>query len=216
MKFSFFDPIQPVVITRGHLPHWDQESATYFITWRTSDSLPKAVWEQWRSERAGWLIAHDIDPQLKDWRRQVEELPDSERKDFRRFSKALEDEADAGHGECLLRRAELANITANSLRFFNGSRYTLGDFVVMPNHVHLLVGGMARGAMLKQVESWKKWSALKINETLGRRGRFWQHENFDHLVRNEESFGKFRDYIAQNPSKARLREGEYVYWRCDG
>lgn len=216
MKFQFFDPLVPVTITRGHLPHWDQDGATYFITWRTADSIPNAVWEQWRHGRAAWLAEHGIDPTLKDWRKYVEELSEAERKDFRRFSKALEDEVDAGHGECLLRRAELAGIMADSLCFFDGTRYTLGDFVVMPNHVHLLVGGMAREAMRKQVESWKKWSAIKINEALGRRGRFWQDENFDHLVRNEASFVKFRDYIAQNPVKAGLRGGEFVYWRCEG
>ena len=216
MKFQFFNPMVPVTITRGHLPHWDQEGATYFITWRTADSIPKAVWEQWRNERAAWLAEHGIDPTLEDWRKYVEELSEAERKDFRRFSKALENEVDAGHGACLLRRAELAGIVADSLRFFDGTRYTLGDFVVMPNHVHLLVGGMAREAMRKQVESWKKWSAIKINEARGRRGRFWQDENFDHLVRNEASFVTFRDYIAQNPVKAGLRVGEFVYWRCEG
>ena len=118
MRGQFFNPMVPVTITRGHLPHWDQEGATYFITWRTADSIPKGVWEQWRNERAAWLAEHGIDPTHKDWRKYVEELSEAERKDFRRFSKALEDEVDAGHGECLLRRAELAGIVADSLRFF--------------------------------------------------------------------------------------------------
>jgi putative transposase len=214
MKFKFFNPMQPVMITQGHLPHWDQEGATYFITWRTADSIPKEVWLRWRTERSAWLAEHGIDPDLKDWRQHVEELSEVLRKDFRRFSKALEDEVDEGHGECLLRRKELAGIVADSLRFFDGARYDLGDFVVMPNHVHLLVGGLVREAMLKQVESWKKWSAMKINEALGRLGRFWQDEHFDHLVRSEVSFRKFRDYIAQNPKKAGLIEGQYVSWRC--
>jgi putative transposase len=102
------------------------------------------------------------------------------------------------------------------LRFFDGQRYELGDFVVMSNHVHLLVGGMARNAMQKQVESWKKWSAMRINEALGRSGRFWQDESFDHLVRSEASFEKFRKYIGENPVKAGLRRGEFVWWRREG
>ena len=213
MSFRFFNPTQAVTITYGHLPHWDQEGATYFITWRTADSIPKAIWERWRADRADWLSAKDIDPALNDWRRHVEKLPEAERRDFRRFAKELEDEIDAGHGECLLRRPALSRIVADALHHFDGERYMLGDFVVMPNHVHLLVGGMAREAMLQQVESWKKWSAIKINEALGRKGRFWQDENFDHLVRNEASFAKFRQYIAENPAKARLRDDEFVYWR---
>ncbi|MBL9180207.1 MAG: transposase [Verrucomicrobiaceae bacterium] len=213
MAFQFFNPAKKVSMTHGHLPHWDQEDATYFITWRTADSIPKEVCQRWRSERDAWLAERGIDPTAKDWRRRVEVLCDEERKDFRRFSKALEDEMDACHGECLLKRAELAEIVTGALRFFDGSRYMLGDFVVMPNHVHLLVGGLARDAMLKQVESWKKWSAMKINEVLGRSGRFWQDESFDHLVRSEASFEKFRQYIAENPVKAGLRSGEFVAWR---
>ncbi len=82
----------------------------------------------------------------------------------------------------------------------------------MPNHVHLLVGGLARDAMLGQVESWKKWTALQINRAMGRRGRFWQDESFDHLVRSEAAFVKFRRYIAGNPVKSKLRAGEFIYW----
>jgi putative transposase len=213
MAFQFFNPAKKVSVTQGHLPHWDQEGATYFITWRTADSIPKEVWLRWREERDAWLVAHGIDPSAKDWRRHVEELAEEDRHDFRRFSKALEDELDAGHGECVLKRPDMAEIATGALRFFDGQRYVLGDFVVMPNHVHLLVGGMAREAMLKQVESWKKWSALKINEALGRSGRFWQDESFDHLVRNEASFAKFSQYIAENPAKAKLRKGEYLAWQ---
>jgi len=216
MAFQFFNPAKKVNVTHGHLPHWDQEGATYFITWRTADSIPKEVWTRWKQERDAWLATHGIDPFAKDWRRQVEELSEEERQDFRRFSKALENELDAGHGECVLRRPEFAEMVTNALRFFDRQRYELGDFVVMPNHVHLLVGGMARNAMLKQVESWKKWSAMKINEALGRSGRFWQDESFDHLVRSEASFEKFRMYIQENPVKAGLRKGEFVWWRREG
>ncbi len=213
MPFRFFNPMKKVSVTQGHLPHWDQEGATYFITWRTVDSIPREVWLRWRAERDAWLEKHGIHPTAKDWRWHVEQLSDEERQDFRRFSKELEDELDACHGECVLRKPELAEIVAGALRFFDGERYELGDFVVMPNHVHLLVGGMARDAMLKQVESWKKWSAIKINEALGQRGRFWQDESFDHLVRSEASFGKFRQYIAENPVKAKLRKREFLAWR---
>ena len=216
MAFQFFNPAKKVSVTHGHLPHWDQEGATYFIIWRTADSIPKEVWKRWKQERDAWLATHGIDPLAKDWHRQVEELSDEERQDFRRFSKALENELDAGHGECVLRRPELAEMVTNALRFFDGQRYELGDFVVMPNHVHLLVGGMARNAMLKQVESWKKWSAIKINEALGRSGRFWQDESFDHLVRSEASFEKFRKYIQENPVKAGLKKGEFVWWSREG
>lgn len=214
MHFRFFNPEVPVTVTRGHLPHWDQEDATYFITWRTADSIPKALWEEWQIARATWLRGHGIDTTESDWRRKLETLGEPQRREFARtFSRRLESELDAGHGECVLRDSKLAGIVADSLLHFDGDRYAMGDFVIMPNHVHLLVGGLARDAMLKQVKSWKKWAALEINKYLGRRGRLWQDESFDHLVRSEAAFEKFRNYIAENPVRAKLRQGEYIHRR---
>ena len=101
----------------------------------------------------------------------------------------------------------------DSLKHWSGDRYLLGDFVIMPNHVHLLVGGLSRGKMLAQVTSWKKWSALQINKIMDVKGRLWQDESFDHLVRSEAAFHKFRRYIAANPVKGNLKEGEYLLWQ---
>ena len=213
MSFRFFDPLGPLAITQGHLPHWDQSGATYFITWRTADSIPKQVWERWRLERDDWLLDRGIDTEVKDWRLLVEELTDGERRDFRQFTTQLESEVDACHGACVLRDPNLRQIVVDTLRCFDGQRYKLGDFVVMPNHVHVLVGGMARETMLAQVVSWKRWTAKQINQALGQRGRFWQDESFDHLVRNEAAFMKFRRYISENPAKAGLKEDEFTLWQ---
>jgi putative transposase len=66
--FQFFNPAAKVTITHGHLPHWDQANASYFITWRTADSIPREIWLRWREKRDAWLLAHDINPAAKDWR----------------------------------------------------------------------------------------------------------------------------------------------------
>lgn len=211
--FQFFNPADKVIISHGHLPHWDQAQSTYFITWRTADSIPKEVWLRWREERDTWLLAHDIHPSSKDWRFDVEMLDEAARDDFRQFARSLERELDACHGDCILRDHNIARLVADAFHHFDGRRYTLGDYVIMPNHVHLLVGGMERGAMLKQVESWKKWTAIKINQVLNRKGRLWQGESFDHLVRNEASFEKFCAYIARNPVTARLKPHEFILWQ---
>jgi len=210
MDFRFYDPALPVTVTSGHLPHWDQAGATYFITWRTADSIPKDVWVRWRWERSRWLRENGIDPASSDWRRQVEVLSEAQRRDFRRFSKALENELDSCHGACPLRLPECAAIVAEALHHFDGDRYLLGDFVVMPNHVHVLVGGIPREQMLKEVESRKHWTAGGINKLLGRKGRFWQDESFDHLVRSEAAFLRLKRYIAENPAK--MRAGDYLHW----
>jgi REP element-mobilizing transposase RayT len=210
MDFRFYDPSLPVTVTNGHLPHWDQAGATYFITWRTADSIPKSVWERWRWQRSRWLREHEIDPDSLDWKRQVEGLPEDQRRAFRRFSKALETELDSCHGTCPFRNPDCAGIIATALKCFDGDRYLLGDFVVMPNHVHLLVGGIPRNQMLLQVESWKRWTGNQINKLHGWRGRFWQDESFDHLVRSEAAFLRLKRYIAENPAK--LRPGEFLHW----
>jgi len=80
----------------------------------------------------------------------------------------------------------------------------------MPNHVHLLVGEIPRDRMLSQVESWKRWTGNQINKLLTRRGRFWQDESFDHLVRSEAAFRRLKRYIAENPAK--VRPGEFLHW----
>jgi len=210
MDFRFYDPSVPVTVTNGHLPHWDQADATYFITWRTADSVPKDVWVRWRWERSRWLRENGIDPACIDWKKQIEALPEAQRRDFRRFSNALESELDSCHGDCTLRLPEFAAIVAEALHHFDGDRYLLGDFVVMPNHVHLLVGGIPREQMLLEIESRKHWTAGQINKHLGRKGRFWQDESFDHLVRSEAAFLRLKRYIAENPAK--LRSGEYLHW----
>jgi type I restriction enzyme R subunit len=106
----------------------------------------------------------------------------------------------------------LAEEVARSLKHFDGDRYDLTDFVVMPNHVHLLVAFPDEQSMLAQCESWKHYTAAKINPALGRKGRFWQQDGFDHLVRSIEQFQYYRDYIADNPRRARLDEGEYIHF----
>src|SRR5262249_55666382 len=65
---------------------------------------------------------------------------------------------------------------------------------------------------LDACHSWKHYTATKINRCLQRRGRFWQQDGFDHLVRTEEQFEYLRSYIANNPPRANLREGEYIHW----
>jgi type I restriction enzyme R subunit len=112
----------------------------------------------------------------------------------------------------MARRNELAQIVDKSLLHFDGDPYELTDFVVMPNHVHLLAAFRDERFMLAQCDSWKHFTAVQINRALGRKGRFWQQDGFDHLVRSAEQFDFLRTYIAGNPKKARLRPGEFIYW----
>jgi type I restriction enzyme R subunit len=212
MAFELFDPQRDLRIHRGSLPHWFQPGVTYFITFRTNDSLPAEVADLWYRRRNDWLRRHRIDPASKHWRTALRQLPDHSQREFhQRFIQAHLASLDRGHGECVLQYRELAEIVANTLRHFDGDRYQLGDYVIMPNHVHLLACLLGATDIERQCYSWKKFSATQINKRLGRRGRFWQEESFDHLVRSPEQFDYLRHYIAANPQEAGLREGQYLY-----
>jgi putative transposase len=213
LPFHLFDHEAEFWIVERRLPHWSQAGAICFITWRTVDSLPKAVLERWYSDRAQWLRIRGIDPENPRWLRELRQMGSTLARDFlNAFWNRWHDELDASHGACVLRQPELAAIVANSLRHFDGERYLLLDFVVMPNHTHILASFPDEEAMLAQCESWKHFTATQINRRLRQRGRFWQQDAFDHLVRSEEQFEYLRRYIAENPKKARLQPGEYVHY----
>jgi REP element-mobilizing transposase RayT len=158
------------------------------------------------------LTAHGIRiPATGEGSVDLHKLAASDRKEYsKRFTEAFHRYLDAGYGECVLKRPDLNQIVAKTLRHFDGTRYHLGDFVVMPNHVHLLVCLLGETALDKQCYSWKKFTAREINRWLERKGHFWQAESFDHLVRSPEQFHYFQEYIAHNPVKARLAEETYL------
>jgi type I restriction enzyme R subunit len=115
----------------------------------------------------------------------------------------------------LFKRPELAKIVADSLLHFDGERYRMGDFLVMPNHVHLLAAFATADAMKEQCDSWLHFTAFQINKIIGEKGKLWQQEPFDHLVRSPEQYQYLRGYIADNPRKANLKPSEYYYRRLD-
>ena len=211
--FNLFDPNSDFQIIAGsNLPHWFQPQATYFITFRTEDSLPTHVARRWYAERSAWLARHRITTSTPNWKNKLTTLPEKFRKQFHEtFSQQYMENLDKGLGACVLRNPELSKIVANSLLYFNGDRYHIGDFVVMPNHVHLLVCLLGGTDLLKQCRSWKTFSAGKINKVLGKTGRFWQEESFDHLVRSPEQFCAIQQYIRKNPNH--LQKGEYFLYQ---
>jgi len=213
VQWELFDPDEEVRITAGRLPHWFQPGRLYFITFRTDDSLPASVARLWRRQRDDWLRRRGIDPGSAGWASQLALLPASLRRQFHKtFSEEFLEHLDRGYGECVLKRPSLAGIVVEGLLHFDGDRYELSDFVVMPNHVHVLAGLLGDTDVVTQCCSWKKNMALRINRALDRRGRFWHQESFDHLVRSAEQFESLRQYVAENPKKAGLSEGEYVVW----
>jgi REP element-mobilizing transposase RayT len=210
--FELFDPRQEYVVRQGTLPHWYQPGVTYFVTFRTEDSVPQPLLRSWHLRRDDWLRQHGIDPAKANWKARLAAVPELDREYHARFTRAFMDYLDRGYGACVLRDQRAAELVAGALHHFDGDRYHLDDFIVMPNHVHLLVCLVGATEIEAQCHSWKKYSAGQINRLLGQSGRFWQEESFDHLVRSPEQFERLEQYIAENPEKAGLREGAYLHW----
>ncbi|MFO0789771.1 MAG: transposase [Pirellulales bacterium] len=210
---QFFDPKQDHTVVWKRLPHWAQAGTLCFITWRTADSLPVDVRRRLADERA--KVLSDVGLNVAgDWRRELTKLPVQERDSVQwKLFAAWDGELDRAAGECVLKRPELSLIVANSLLHFDGQRHELTDFVVMPNHVHLLVAFHEEEMLAKQCASWKRFTSRDIHQALARHGEFWQVDQFDHLVRSEEEFLHYRQYIADNPIKAGLAVEFYRHYR---
>jgi type I restriction enzyme R subunit len=211
-ELQFFDPQQEYAVVWRRLPHWAQVGTVCFLTWRVGDSLPSAVQDEITAERQRVLRDNGLDAR-KDWKQSLSELPAPVRGRVQWALFVLWDRyLDAGRGQCVLRRPELSALVAHSLMHFDGDRYVVTDFVVMPNHVHLLVAFRDEESLLKQCTSWKRFTARQIHRRLGDSGEFWQADQFDHLVRSLEQFDHYRRYIAENPRRAGLCVGAYRWY----
>jgi len=139
MELHFFDRNQEDAVIERRLPHWTQPRVVCFITFRTADSIPRDVLLRWRNEKENWLRSHSINPIAADWKERLAKLSPNDREQYhRRFSEQWHEELDACHGASVLRDQASAKIVGDSLQHTNGDGYELTDFVVMPNHVHLL------------------------------------------------------------------------------
>jgi REP element-mobilizing transposase RayT len=184
----FLDPYSDIAIHEHHLPHWQQEEVFYFVTWRLADSLPASWLADWQAEKDAWLRHH---PQPWD--------AETEAEYHDRFSRRIDDWLDSGHGSCLLREPAHAQIVADAFHHFDGQRYDLDSFVIMPNHVHVLFRLKAGEALEKTLHSWKSFTAKTLNQAAGRSGSLWQEDYWDRIIRNERHLAAVRGYIERNP-----------------
>ena len=164
-------------VWRGNLPHLYKEGCTYFITFNLIDAAP----ENRRPEQS---LEIGRDPDLI----------------------AAELDPEPSTGSCLLEDPKAASIVESSLVHFQGNRYALSAWCVMPNHVHVVVTPLSGFTLPAILHSWKFFSAHEINRALAREGTVWQEETFDHLVRDERAFERFVKYTENNPVVAGLCE----------
>ncbi len=165
-----------MVLTRRRLPHLYEIDHPVFLTWRLQDSLPLNRVFPAKALTSGQAFAA------------MDRLLD-----------------EARNGAFYLRQPPFADMVVEAIRY-NADilrHYRLHAFVVMPNHVHLLV--IPNVGLPKLTKSLKGITARRANAMLGVTGRpFWQEESYDHLVRDEQEFVRIRNYIEENPVRAGL------------
>jgi putative transposase len=208
--FRGLDPDLPITCHDRHLPHWRQQGATYFVTYRLADSLPEATVDALREERKIWL---EQNPPPHD---------SGQRIDFAKlFSLKLERGLDAGSGSCSLADAGNARVVERALRHFVGERYHLFAYVIMPNHFHAIVKPLAAHDLDAIWEGWKRFTA----HGLAKRGVLlrpvWFREGYDRIVRDTEHLDRVVRYLGRNPRQAGLCEkscphGIHPDWQAVG
>ncbi len=155
-----------------------------------------------------------IGPRLHSHHQLLETLSLADREQYRNLTDRLfHFTLDECHGMCVLKRQELAKLVADSILHRNGDAYDLDCFVIMPNHVHVIVQFRSEHGKSLVGQSWMRYSARRINPLINAKGAFWQPEPFDHIIRNAEQFRSLQDYIANNPMKAKLSPGEFLIWK---
>jgi REP element-mobilizing transposase RayT len=186
---NIFDDIE---IKERNLPHWHRNGAMYFITFNLADSLPSHIINELQERRELWLKKHNK-PYSK------EDLHEY----YFLFSNRIEELLNSGHGTCLLHEYENSKIVADAINYFNNNRYILDEWVVMPNHIHVIVQPLSY-SLTSITHSWKSYSAQVINKRMNQTGKLWMPESYDHIIRNEQSLEKIREYIKNNPEKAKV------------
>ena len=199
----------PAYHCRKYLPHIENQPLQ-FITFRLYDSLPKEVIETLKAYRdllSGTQVSH-LRPSVS-----AGETPAYQ---YQKMLELLDRYEDAGYGQCFLRDKRIATIVRNTLFYFDGERYELIQWCIMPNHVHVLIKVRPGVSLSTILHSWRTFTAHEANKILGRTGQFWMHEYFDRYIRDARHFESTVNYIRNNPVKAGLvSEPEQWPWVGD-
>jgi len=191
---------------RGRLPHWEKDEGLYFITFHLSDSLPRTVLAKIAERHHILSTGKQNDANL---------LPEQKASLAGYSHRRIEEYFDRGAGSCPFLDMRIAGAMAAALRFREGQHYRLLAWCVMPNHVHVVARLFPGRELARIVKAWKNFSAKAANHALERKGRFWQREYYDRLIRNGDELDRAIRYVVENSTNAGLRNWTWV-WSADG
>jgi putative transposase len=193
---------------RRNLPHWHPPGAAIFVTWRLKDSLPASAVKRLRETHL--LLKREAEQRnvsIEDLNLRIN------KKLFAMMDEVLDR---AENGPTWLRQPAIAKIMQDALLNIYAHLYKLWSYVVMPNHVHVLLRPKPITTSIESLpdemvslrditKRLKGYAAREANKVLGLTGKsFWQTESFDHWPRDEDEFYRIVAYIENNPVKAGL------------
>jgi REP element-mobilizing transposase RayT len=188
---------------RRNLPHIQPKGATFFVTFRLVDSVPRAVQKRWKEEKDA--LEQELS-RLQDEGERARRRKQFHRQRFSELEQLLDDSKD---GEHWLKDPALAQIVCESLHYRDGQVFRLDAYCVMSNHVHALFMPLTEDneeeafhALQKIMHSLKRITAIECNKRLRREGGFWDSESFDHYIRDHDEWVRILHYILKNSVKA--------------
>jgi putative DNA methylase len=212
------------IVTRRHLPHWYVPGAPHFVTFRLAGTLPQAALDALK-QRKDTLLSQKPPKGLSSgqYREQVHKQL------FAVYDKYLDKERTI----VWLSHPPIAAQVRSSLYYLHAKKYYLLAYTILPNHVHILCQPREIIAPPAEPEQWepgerddchsplssimhslKSYTAHKANTILGRQGEFWQHESYDHWVRDEDELERIVQYIDGNAVAAQLAPYPHHWFFC--
>ena len=224
---------------KRNLPHYQPEGYTYFITIRLTGSIPKNIYDQIKVGYEKELDKLESDKNEKNRREKYSEL---QRNNFIKYEKILDS---SKYGPKWLSDSRIANIVKDAIHFKDNKLYDLISYTIMPNHIHIVLRPIVEQASARYLNNTiikggnlsphnsknvvllkhplteimrllKGGTAFQANKILKREGSFWQHESYDHVVRDKKELSRSVKYILNNPVKAGLskthEEWEWNYY----
>lgn len=195
-----------------NLPHLMPIGRSFFVTWRLFGSIPKSKIEQFRIQKEQDLKDLDYrDLNTEEYGLAILKIQNAY---YQRFEDILDNDKSGNH---FLKQPEIAQIVIDKLKEFDEKYYHLEAFCVMSNHVHALLNFSVQLPekmvdfekenylqLSKVMKLIKGSTAFYANKILRRNGSFWEEESYDTVIRNENHRQTVKEYIINNPVKAKI------------
>lgn len=187
---------------KRNLPHYQPADATFFVTFRLAGSLPTEAIAHLIEER---VQDEELLLKIKDENVQKKKMAEQRKRYFIKFDRMLDN---AVNSQSWLNDERVANVIAEAMCLRDRKVYDLLAYCIMPNHVHMVFTVERSGTSLYRVlQSLKAYTAKEANKILRQNGAFWQHESYDHVVRDGKELERIIDYVLHNPVKAGMVSG---------